>query len=115
MVHQFTPPAHLSERTKTLWAELVPERARSAGRLALLTAGLEALDRADAARTALGVNLTTTTETTGAVHCHPLLKVEREARGQFAKIWADLGLGWDGSTDGMSLDRWLSRQDEGEA
>ena len=111
MEHQFTAPAHLSERAKTLWAELVPEAARSAGRLALLTAALQALDRAEQARLELAATtLTTTTETTKAVHVHPLVKVEREARGQFAKIWSDLGLSWDGMIDGMSTDRWLAAQ-----
>jgi hypothetical protein len=91
MKTEFDPPTHLSPRAKSLWAQLVPSRARSAGRLALLTAALEAMDRAEQARLELAAaTLTTTTETTKAVHVHPLVKVEREARQQFAvsgRIW----------------------------
>lgn len=101
MSDEFPAPSHLSERSRTLWAELVPSRARSAGRQALLQSALEALDRADEARAAItGTGLTTTTKTTGAVHIHPLLKVERESRQQFAKIWGELHFGWDQRIDG---------------
>jgi phage terminase small subunit len=101
MADKFPAPSHLSERSRTLWAELVPARAKSAGRLALLTAALEALDRADEAREAIAkAGLTTTTKTTGAVHLHPLLRVERESRQQFAKIWDSLHFGWDQRIDG---------------
>lgn len=87
------PAAHLSERAAALWRELVPRRARSPERLALLQAALEALDRADAARVALdGQPLTTTTRTSGAVHVHPLVRVERESRAAFARLWRDLAL-----------------------
>lgn len=36
--------------------------------------------------------LTTTTKTTSTVHVHPLVKVERESRAQFTKLWAGLTL-----------------------
>ena len=44
--------------------------------------------------------MTTKTQTTGAVHIHPLVKVEREARSIFAKIWGLLKLEWDDNIDG---------------
>ena len=95
------PPPHLSERSKSLWADLVPARAKSSGRLALLTAALEALDRADEARESIAKHgLTTTTKTTGAVHINPLVKIERESRQQFARIWSELNLGFDPEVDG---------------
>jgi len=113
MESRFEAPEHLSTRAKSLWAAFVPERARSTGRLVLLTAALESLDRADSARAALaGESLTTETKTTGALHVHPLLKVERESRQQFAKLWADLGFTWDQMEDGCDLEHWLRRQQQ---
>lgn len=95
MTH-FDPPAHLSPRAAALWLAVVPSRARSPGRLAMVQAALEALDRADLARLAIAAEgMTTTTRTTGAVHLHPLLRVEREARAQFLTAWDRLGFAQD--------------------
>src|SRR5688572_29989542 len=89
------PPEHLTERTRHLWRTLGPANARSIERRTLFQAALEALDRAVQAREAVAAEgMTTTTETTGAVHLHPLLKVEREARQQFARLWDMLNLKW---------------------
>jgi len=44
--------------------------------------------------------MTTTTKTTGAVHLHPLLKVEKESRQQFLRAWAAMGLIWYAELDG---------------
>ena len=100
MKDEFPAPSHLSDRSRSLWASIVPERGKSPGRLALLQAALEALDRADSAIAEIATaGLTTTTKTTGAVHVHPLVKVEREARAQFASIWNQLGLGFDAKLD----------------
>jgi len=69
------------------------------------------MDRAEQARLELvAATLTTTTETTKAVHVHPLLKVEREARQQFARIWSDLTLGFSNCEDGCDYETWLRRQ-----
>ena len=96
------PPDHLSERGKELWLAVVPRRARSPERLALLQVGLEALARADLARiTVESGGMTSTTRTTGAVHIHPLVKVERESRAQFMRVWDQLNLHWDPKIDGM--------------
>jgi phage terminase small subunit len=58
----------------------------------MLRAALEAMDRADQAREVVErEGMTTTTKTTGAVHVHPLLKIEREARHQFTNLWCSLG------------------------
>ncbi len=111
----FKPPETFSDRAKALWAAVVPSRARSPGRMALVRSALEALDRADQASALVASQgLTTTTTTTGAIHINPAAKIEREARGQFAKIWEGLGLGWDNELDalcGHALDRWLEKQD----
>ena len=95
------PPQHLSERSKSLWRDLVPRRASSPERLELLTVALEARDRMDLARLAVDADgMTTTTKTTGAVHLNPLLRVEKEARQQFLATWAALNLEWAQSLDG---------------
>lgn len=110
---QFDPPGHLSAKSQSLWRECVPARCRSAGRLALLEAALLALERADEAREAIrGSSLVTKTESTGTLHANPLLKIEREARQQFARIWSDLGLGFDSSVDGRPLEVFLKQQAE---
>ena len=46
----------------------------------------------------------TTTKTTGAVHVHPLLKVEREARQLFLRTWSILGLSFDYEIDSGHYD-----------
>lgn len=101
MKADFTPPEGLSADSLELWADVVPTRCRSAGRLALLTEALRARDRAEQARLALADDsLTTKTATTGAIHLHPLIKAERESRQQFARIWEILGLSFDVQIDG---------------
>jgi len=87
------PPEHLSERSRVLWAELGPIGARSLGRQTIFQSALEALDSADEARRIVReAGLFFVTKTTGAVHVHPAVKVEREARLQFARLWSSLSL-----------------------
>ena len=76
------------------------ERARSAGRLALIGEALHALDRADqGCRHREGMSFTI--EKTKTVHLQPLVKVERERRGLFAKVWSGMcHLDWDCHVDG---------------
>jgi hypothetical protein len=84
-----------------MWRDVVPRRARSPERLVLLEQALRALDRADQARAAVDEGeLMSKTQTTGAVHLNPLLKVEREARAQFLTAWSQLSLGWCPEIDG---------------
>ena len=69
--------------------------------MALLQVALESLDRADQARVEVEkTGMTSTTKTTGAVHLHPLLRVERESRQQFGKLWQQLDLSWNAQIDG---------------
>ena len=96
-------PEGLSERSQKLWQEATARRCRSACRLELLTQALRALDRAEAARRIIGrEGMTTRTVTTNAVHAHPALKVEQQARGQFLRSWKALGLSWDPLVDGRA-------------
>jgi hypothetical protein len=71
----------------------------------LLTVALEALTRAETAAKLIECEgMTSVTKTTGAIHLHPLVKVERESRALFAKIWSQLHLEWWQPTDGKRGD-----------
>ena len=94
-------PAHLSPHCQELWRRLVPGEARSLQRQCALQAALEALDRADQARRELGdQGLLVVTARSGFPHANPLLKIEREARAEFVKIWGRLGLTFSAQIDG---------------
>ena len=102
--HNTNTPHHLSQKSRQLWSEIVPRRAKSPERLALVQTALEALDRADeAGEVVRKEGLTTKTKTTGAVHIHPLLKIEKESRQFFARVWNQLGFSWDWRLDGGQL------------
>jgi hypothetical protein len=67
----------------------------------LLVTALEARDRAEAVRQVIArEGMTSVTKTTGAIHVHPLLKVEKDSMALFARCWTDLKLDWDGQIDG---------------
>ena len=102
-------PDGLSEKSARLWRAIVPDRARSAGRVALVEQALRALDRADeAAALVASEGLITETKTTGAIHMNPVLRVERESRQLFARIFGMLHLEWSSEVDGRtkSVDDW---------
>ena len=86
-------PSHLSARAAALWASVVAADTHPA-RLALIQTALEALDRADQAREQLARDglLSAPSRETGFVHVHPAVKVEKDARQQFAAIWSSLGM-----------------------
>jgi hypothetical protein len=89
---------HVSATKGVRW--IVP----SPGRLALLATALEARDRATEARAAIAKDgLTSTTETTKTVHCHPLLKVEKDALALFQRCWTSLRLEWHARLDGGNV------------
>lgn len=95
------PPDGLSEKSLTLWEKVVGNRAKSPGRLALLTEALRALDRANECRALVNKEgLVFVTKKTGAIHIHPLSKSEREFRQQFFHAWDKLGLHWNRDIDG---------------
>lgn len=93
------PPAHLSERAKQLWNAIVPGRAASPGRLALLQVALEALDRADEAAALIRRDGLVLAGEGKIAHVHPAARVEKDARGDFQRAWAALRLEWDGEID----------------
>ena len=93
-------PPHLSDRSKVLWNALVPERAKSPGRLAMIRIALEDLDLHDQARKELTeAGLTCITATTQAVHMNPLLKVLGESHARFLAAWKALDLVFDEEMD----------------
>jgi len=93
--YEYEPPGHLSDRSKALWAEVVPRRVDHPETLALLRVALEALDLADKCRATIQKEgLTTKTVGSGNVHRHPLLATEREYRAQFFAGWKALNLNW---------------------
>lgn len=99
----YIPPPHLSDRAKCLWCSIVPSRARSAERLALLSVALESLDRADSARAEIDkTGMVCITKRSGVPHTNPLLKVEREARALFAKLWGQMNLQFSPDVDSHS-------------
>lgn len=107
----FPPPAGLSDRSAALFAEIVPKRARSAGRVALVTEALRALDRADeAAAIVSSEGMTFTTEGTKTVHVRPEVKIERESRMLFLRAWGQLHLEWDADIDGRH--HWPEDEEE---
>ena len=91
----YPPPDDLSERSKQIWVSIIPDRGRSPGRLLMIAEALRALDQADeCADIIFKEGLTSKTKTTGAIHIHPLAKIEKEKRALFFKAWKTLHLFW---------------------
>ncbi len=81
---QTKAPSHLAARSQKLWDEIVSSGRWTGPRLAVLQAGLEALDRSDQAREAIADHgLVTKTEKTNVLHVNPLARLEKDARSQF--------------------------------
>ena len=88
-------PSGLSERSVALWSSLVPRRARSIERLTLLEEGLRALDMAAEIETKLKIE-----GPVSGIHVSPLVKIHRDSKLLFLKIWTKLGLSHDVSDFG---------------
>ena|SRR5579884_1665970 len=86
------PPAHLSVRAQKIWNGVV-RRCSSTERQVMLQTALEALDRGDEAAALIRQDgIVSKTPSTGATHVHPAVKIERDSRAQFARLWSELGL-----------------------
>lgn len=73
----------------------------------MLQVALESLDRADQASAEIQKHgMTSTTKTTGAIHVHPLVKVERESRALFAKLWGVMNLQYNAGMDNKGIKGW---------
>ena len=100
-IDNYPAPDGLSKRGQAIWRAIVPRKAQSAERLLLIKTALQALDRADQIMDAVNKEgLTIENPSSGAVRANPLLKIEKELRGQFAAIWSNLSLEWDAVVDG---------------
>ena len=102
----YLAPKHLSEKAQRYWTAVVPRRAESVERRAMIQVALEALDRADeAAQIIAAEGMTVKTAASGAIHVNPAVRIEREARQQFHRIWTSLQLHFDEKAwHGGSLD-----------
>jgi hypothetical protein len=108
---RFAPPTGLSDRSRKIWTALVPENARTIGRLTMLEQALQALDLCDRAQAELGTaTLTVKTLGSGNVRQHPALKTLKECRAQYAQLWQALGLVHYGE-DHMGFKYWLEDQE----
>lgn len=95
------PPKHLSGEAKKLWRDLVSEYSiDDAGGLAILKTGLEAYDRATAARLEIDREGMSIVDRFGAKKPHPLIPAERDARGQWLAALKQLNLDIEPLRDG---------------
>jgi hypothetical protein len=79
------PPPHLSKESAALWRDLVEAYAMhgDAAALAILTAGMEALDRAAEARAILAREGLVSQSSGGVAKVHPAALVERDSKAAF--------------------------------
>ncbi len=96
-------PEGFSESSKQLWNQLAGNQARSPERLQMLTQALRALDRAEACREAISLQGMTIEGAGKISHANPLLRVEKDSRGQFAAMWKALHLVYNGAVDGRRV------------
>ena len=96
MEDKYLPPEEFSNGSKELWISVVPSRAESPERLEMILQALKAKDIADeCARIIEREGMTVITPNSGVAHSHPLIKVERENRQLFLKVWEKLGFNED--------------------
>lgn len=87
------PPKHLTPEAKRVFRELAVEyNIVDAGGLKILTAGVEAWDRARKAMEQIGKEGMTTQDRWGQVKVHPLCSVERDARAAWLQALKLLNL-----------------------
>jgi hypothetical protein len=96
-------PEGFSLASQQLWNDLAATQARSPERRQMLTQALRALDRAEACRAAIDRDGMTIEGAGKISHANPLLKIEKDARGQFAAMWKALHLVYNGRVDGQRL------------
>jgi hypothetical protein len=96
-------PEGFSPASQHLWNELAGNQARSPERLQMLTQALRALDRAEACREAIDREGLMLGGEGKIAHINPLLKAEKDSRGQFAAMWKALHLVYNGAIDGRRV------------
>src|SRR5262245_57587530 len=89
-------PAGISERSRAIWESVVPRRARSPERLALLEVALRARDRLEQIEGILRTEgLTLVHPKSGGQRLNPLLRAETVTRRQLLRAWSALSLEWN--------------------
>jgi P27 family predicted phage terminase small subunit len=87
------PPKHLSREAKRIWRDLTGEYVIvDAAGLAILTAGLEAYDRAQGAKSLLDKDGPVFRDRYGQPRVHPAASVERDNRAAFLSALKQLNL-----------------------
>jgi P27 family predicted phage terminase small subunit len=87
------PPKHLSIPARTLWKALTTEyQIHDSGGLAILTAGLEAYDRAQTAKALLDTEGPVVVDRWGQQKTHPAASIERDSRAQWLRALQQLCL-----------------------
>jgi phage terminase small subunit len=89
---QATPPAHLSERARYWWQEVLLQYELDAHHVLLLTAAAEELDTAEQAREVVQREGMSYLDRYKQVRPHPMLDVGRKARNSFRLLVRELGL-----------------------
>lgn len=99
------PPTGLSDASRAIWRELVPGHVRQLGRRVLLEQALLALDRAAVCREVLAKEgLTIRNLGTRALHVHPLVAVEAQARALALQAFRVLGLNLPATKERAGID-----------
>lgn len=87
---------HLSEKSKKIWKSVVPSDEKTLPRQVFILAALESLDRADSAMAVIEAEgMLLPAGEKGIAHVHPLLKVEKDSRALFAKLWSQLNMQYE--------------------
>lgn len=94
-------PAHLSARSRKLWRRLVEDYGldEEPHALEVLRLALEAVDRAEEARSLLAREGLTVTDRFGQVKAHPMCAVERDSAIRAARMFRELSLDGDVPSD----------------
>lgn len=85
-------PDHLSRAARDLWLSIERTYILEDHHIALLTAAMEAWDRAREAREAIEAKGMTFTDRFGQPKPRPEVKIEKDMRGQFRRLMRELGL-----------------------
>lgn len=94
-------PTHLSKEAKAIWRKLTEEYGiNDAGGTEILRTGLEAFDRAQAARASIDKVGLLVKDRFGAVKPHPLIACERDARAAYLQALKQLNMDIEPLRDG---------------
>ena len=99
MTERVKVPQHLSAASKALYRGIVADYVLEPWHTRLLTEALGSLDRAEQARTQLDRDGLTCVTRLGELKAHPLVLVERDARGTFGRLMKQLGLDLEAPTE----------------